>query len=471
MLVHLIVVGLNYRTAPVEVRERFALSEEEMHLALQGLKQTTGILEGVIVATCNRTEIYAVVDRLHLCGHYIRAFLEQWFKIPRKEFNSHLYVYENDRAVEHLFRVTSGLDSMIIGETQILGQVRDAFLLAQEERATGTLFNRLFKQAITVAKRAHSETSIGESAVSVSYAAVELGKRIFGRFDDKTVMIVGAGKMSELTAQHLHANGAKEVLVVNRTLEKAEELAEKFQGSALAFDEALSRLKDADIVISSTGAEKFVITRKHIETAMAARKKKPLFLIDIAVPRDIEPASGDIPNVFLYDIDDLEGIVETNLAKRRKEAAIIEGMIADEQEAYRQWYATLGVSPLIRALQEKAAAIQENTLESLLRKLPELDERQVKVIRKLTKSIVNQVIHDPILRIKELSTDKRSDEALKLFVQLFALEDEVAHLKAEEKAEEKSRKELVPSAKSTEGTTTSVMDVDKLLSQLAGALR
>jgi glutamyl-tRNA reductase len=471
MLVHLIVVGLNYRTAPVEVRERFALSEEEMHLALQGLKQTTGILEGVIVATCNRTEIYAVVDRLHLCGHYIRAFLEQWFKIPRKEFNSHLYMYENDRAVEHLFRVTSGLDSMIIGETQILGQIRDAFLLAQEERATGTLFNRLFKQAITVAKRAHSETSIGESAVSVSYAAVELGKRIFGRFDDKTVMIVGAGKMSELTAQHLHANGAKEVLVVNRTLEKAEELAEKFQGSALAFDEALSRLKDADIVISSTGAEKFVITRKHIETAMAARKKKPLFLIDIAVPRDIEPASGDIPNVFLYDIDDLEGIVETNLAKRRKEAAIIEGMIAEEQEAYRQWYATLGVSPLIRALQEKAAAIQENTLESLLRKLPELDERQVKVIRKLTKSIVNQVIHDPILRIKELSTDKRSDEALKLFVQLFALEDEVAHLKAEEKAEEKSRKELVPSAKSTEGTTTSVMDVDKLLSQLAGALR
>jgi glutamyl-tRNA reductase len=471
MLVHLIVVGLNYRTAPVEVRERFALSEEEMHLALQGLKQTTGILEGVIVATCNRTEIYAVVDRLHLCGHYIRAFLEQWFKIPRKEFNSHLYVYENDRAVEHLFRVTSGLDSMIIGETQILGLVGDAFLLAQEERATGTLFNRLFKQAITVAKRAHSETSIGESAVSVSYAAVELGKRIFGRFDDKTVMIVGAGKMSELTAQHLHANGAKEVLVVNRTLDKAEELAEKFQGSALALDEALSRLKDADIVISSTGAEKFVITRKHIETAMAARKKKPLFLIDIAVPRDIEPASGDIPNVFLYDIDDLEGIVETNLAKRRKEAAIIEGMIADEQEAYRQWYATLGVSPLIRALQEKAAAIQENTLESLLRKLPELDERQVKVIRKLTKSIVNQVIHDPILRIKELSTDKRSDEALKLFVQLFALEDEVAHLKAEEKAEEKSRKELVPSAKSTEGTTTSVMDVDKLLSQLAGALR
>jgi glutamyl-tRNA reductase len=471
MLVHLIVVGLNYRTAPVEVRERFALSERELPLALQALKQTTGILEGVIVATCNRTELYAVVDRKQLCGHYIRAFMEQWFKISRKEFNAHLYMYEDDRVVEHLFRVTTGLDSMIIGETQILGQVRDAFLISQEQKATGTLFNRLFKQAVTVAKRAHSETSIGENAVSVSYAAVELGKRIFGRFDDKKIMIVGAGKMSELTAQHLHSNGAKEVFVVNRTLEKAQELAVKFLGSAMALDEAIDRLKDTDIVISSTGAEKFVLTRKHIEAAMAGRKKKPLFLIDIAVPRDIEPSCSDIPNVFLYDIDDLEGIVETNLAKRRKEAAIIEDMIADEQEAYRQWYATLGVSPVIRALQEKAAAIQETTLDSLLRKLPELDDRQIKVIRKLTKSIVNQVIHDPILRIKELAADKRSDEALKLFVQLFALENEVEHLKAEEKAEEKFRKETAASAKASDSSPNSVLDIDNLLSQLASALR
>ncbi|QJD81780.1 glutamyl-tRNA reductase [Cohnella herbarum] len=468
---HLIVVGLNYRTAPVEMRERFALSEREMPLALQALKQTTGILEGVIVATCNRTELYAVVDRLHLCGHYIRAFMEQWFNIPRKEFNSHLYMYEDDRAVEHLFRVTSGLDSMIIGETQILGQVRDAFLLAQDQQATGTLFNHLFKQAITLAKRAHSETSVGESAVSVSYAAVELGKRIFGRFDDKKVMIFGAGKMSELTAQHLHANGAKEVYVVNRTLEKAEELADKFQGSAMTLDDAIARLKDADIVISSTGAERFVITRQQVEAAMSARKKKPLFLIDIAVPRDIEPSCGDIQNVYLYDIDDLEGIVESNMAKRRKEAEIIEDMIALEQEAYQQWYATLGVSPLIRALQEKAAAIQETTLESLLRKLPELDERQVKVIRKLTKSIVSQVIHDPILRIKELAAEKRSDEAMKLFVQLFALEDEVAHLKAEEKAGAKARKDKISSPKGLEAAPSPALDMEKLLSQLAGALR
>ncbi|MFC4600423.1 glutamyl-tRNA reductase [Cohnella hongkongensis] len=458
---HLIVVGLNYRTAPVEIRERFALSEREMPLALQALRQTTSILEGVIVATCNRTEIYAVVDRLQLCGHYIRSFMEQWFGIPRQQFNSHLYMYEDDRAVEHLFRVASGLDSMIIGETQILGQVRDAFLLAQEHQVTGTLFNRLFKQAITLAKRAHSSTSIGESAVSVSYAAVELGKRIFGRFDDKRVMIVGAGKMSELTAQHLHANGAKEVFVVNRTLEKAHELAGKFQGTALALNEAIARLAEMDIVISSTGADQFVLSRKQVQAAMAARKKKPLFLIDIAVPRDIEPSCGDLPNVFLYDIDDLEGIVETNLAKRRQEAALIEEMISLEREAYQQWYATLGVSPLIRALQEKAASIHDSTLDSLMRKLPELDERQLKVIRKLTKSIVNQVIHDPILRIKELAAEKRSEEAMKLFVQLFALEEEVARLKAEEKAGEKSRK----------ASSAPVLEVDKLLTQLAGALQ
>ncbi|TVY04608.1 glutamyl-tRNA reductase [Cohnella terricola] len=457
---HLIVVGLNYRTAPVEIRERFALSEREMPLALQALRQTTGILEGVVVATCNRTEIYAVVDQLHVCGHHIRSFMEQWFKIPRQQFNSHLYMHEDDRAIEHLFRVASGLDSMIIGETQILGQVRDSFLLAQELNVTGTLFNRLFKQAITLAKRAHSETSIGESAVSVSYAAVELGKRIFGRFDDKKVMIVGAGKMSELTAQHLHANGAKEVYVVNRTIEKATELAGKFQGEAMTFDAALDRLREMDIVISSTGADRFVITRKDVEAAMIARKQRPLFLIDIAVPRDIEPVCGDVANVFLYDIDDLEGIVETNMSKRRKEAAIIEKMIDDEQEAYRQWYTTLGVSPLIRALQEKAAVIHDNTLDSMLRKLPELDDRQVKVIRKLTKSIVNQVIHDPILRIKELAAEKRSDEAMKLFVQLFALEDDVAQLKAEEKAGEKARKE----------NSGPALDVDKLLAQLAGAL-
>ena len=463
---HLVVAGLNYRTAPVEIRERFAIAEADMPAALQALKKTTSILEGVIVATCNRTEVYAVVNRRTLCGHYIREFMEQWFRIPRQEFTQHLYIYEDDDAVDHLLRVTCGLDSMVLGETQILGQVKNAFLLAQQHGATGTIFNRLFKQAVTFAKRAHSETSIGESAVSVSYAAVELGKRIFGRFDDKTVMIVGAGKMSELTARHLHANGARRVLVAGRTLSRAEEVAAKFGGMALPLDEALARLHEADIVISSTGAESFVLDRRTVEQAMARRKNRPLFLIDIAVPRDIDPASASIPNVFLYDIDDLEGIVESNLAKRRREAARIEAMIAEELRQYKEWYAMLGVSPLIQALQEKAAAVHAQTLESLFRKLPDLDEREQKVIRKLTKSMVNQMIHDPILRLKEMATDKKRDEAMKMFTHLFALEEAVARLEAEARSE----REPGRSSGAAENSQTG-RDWDKVLARLAGALQ
>lgn len=429
---HIIVVGLNYRTAPVEVRERFTFAERELPDAVSQLKQTKSILEGVIVATCNRTELYAVVDRHHMCGHYIRHFMEQWFGMPRESFTKHLYMYEDDAAIAHLFRVACGLDSMVIGETQILGQVKDAFLLAQKQKATGTLFNMLFKQAVTLAKRAHSETTIGETAVSVSYAAVELGKRIFGGFGGKTAMIIGAGKMSELTAKHLYASGIDQVLVVNRTFERAAQLADKLGGVPMTFDDARGRIHEADVVISSTGAREYVITREEVEHAMDRRRSRPLFMIDIAVPRDLDPAIADVPNVFLYDIDDLEGIVESNLEQRRKIAVQIEAMIEEEMEAFRSWYKTLGVVPLIRALQSKAESIHAETMESLTNKLPGLSEHEMKVIRKLTKSIVNQMMHDPILRIKEMAGEKRADEAMDLFVKLFALE-ETAVRQAEER--------------------------------------
>ena len=471
MSLHLIVVGLNYRTAPVEVREKFALSEQDLPQALKALKRTMGILEGVIVATCNRTEIYAVVDRHTLCGHFIRSFMEQWFNVPRMEFNPYLFMYEDDQAIDHLFKVACGLDSMVIGETQILGQVKDAFLLAQQQGATGTLFNKLFKQAITVAKRAHSETSIGESAVSVSYAAVELGKRIFGRFDNKKVMILGAGKMSELTARHLSSNGAKEVWVVNRTFSRAVELADKFDGLAVPLDDAMERLQEADIIISSTGANRYMLDKDSVEKAMLKRKGKPMFLIDIAVPRDIDPAIAGLPNVYLYDIDDLEGIVETNIMKRKQEAALIESMIGEEREAYHQWYATLGVAPLIRGLQEKTASVHERTMESLLRKLPELDEHQIKVIGKLTKSMLNQVIHDPILKVKEMSAEKRGEAVMETFTELFGLEEDGERLKAEMNAQEKARTAGNPASKEAKPGEKPTSGAASLLSQLAGALR
>ena len=458
---HIIVVGLNFRTAPVEVRERFAFAEQELPRAIEMLKQTPSIMECVIVATCNRTELYAVVDRHVLCGHYIRHFMEQWFGMPRQVFTKYLYMYEDEAAIRHLFRVACGLDSMIIGETQILGQVRDAFLLAQRERATGTLFNMLFKQAVTVGKRAHTETSIGESAVSVSYAAVELGKRIFGGFGGKTALIVGAGKMGELTAKHLNASGIKRVLVANRTHERAVEFAERLGGEPLRLDEAAARLADADVVISSTGSREYVLTKAQVEQAMRLRPSRPLFMIDIAVPRDLDPAIADVPNVFLYDIDDLEGIVESNLEQRRREAARIETMIAEELEAFLNWYKTLGVVPLIRALQEKASRIHEETMQSLMNKLPDLTEHERKVIRKLTKSIVNRMMHDPILRIKEMAGDKRAGEAKDLFIKLFALEEAVR------------RQEAGPAPKTADARTEEQPDaagtVRKAASRLAAA--
>ncbi|MDO7906902.1 glutamyl-tRNA reductase [Paenibacillus sp. JX-17] len=420
---HIVVVGLNYRTAPVEVRERFTFAEKDLPEALEQLQQTKGVLEGVIVATCNRTELYVVVDRLHMCGYFIRSFMEQWFQVPREQFTQHLYIYEDEQAINHLMRVTCGLDSMVIGETQILGQVKHAFLTAQAKRSTGTWFNMLFKQAVTLGKRAHSETTIGESAVSVSYAAVELGKRIFGMFTDKKVLILGAGKMSELTVKHLYAGGAAEVVVANRTLARAQELASKFHGTPCTIEEGMARLSDVDIVISSTGAEGYVLDADTVREGMKRRQARPLFMIDIAVPRDIDPAIGQLSNVFLYDIDDLEGIVESNLEMRRTEAAKIEVMIENETEAFYQWLKTLGVRPVIRALQEKGAAIHQETLESLFNKLPELDEHQRKVISRLTKSIVNQMSSDPINRIKEMAVEKQGAEALEMFTHIFALED------------------------------------------------
>jgi glutamyl-tRNA reductase len=428
------VMGLNYRTAPVEVRERFSFVESELPGALEELKHMKSVLEGVIIATCNRTEIYVVVDKPYMSGHYIKGFLEQWFGIPREEFSSYIYVHQDEAAIAHLFSVTCGLDSMVLGETQILGQVRKAFLLAQEQKATGTWFNRLFKQAITLGKRAHAETAIGENAVSVSYAAVELGKRIFGGFEDKVVLILGAGKMSELTVKHLSGGGAKKVLVANRTYARAQELAKQFNGTACTMQQAITGLDQIDILISSTGSEGYVLTASEVAQKMGDRTNRPLFIVDIAVPRDIDPAIGELQHVYLYDIDDLEGIVESNMDIRRLESLKIETMIEAEILEFQEWVSTLEVQPMIHALREKSALIHESTMQSLFNKLPELDQRQQATIRRLTKSIVNQMMHDPIHRIKEMAGEVDGADAIKMFAQIFALEDQLESL--EEKSAE-----------------------------------
>ncbi|TWI57076.1 glutamyl-tRNA reductase [Halalkalibacter nanhaiisediminis] len=433
---HILVVGFNYKTAPVELREKFSFQESELPDALKQLRNMKSILECTVISTCNRTEVYVVADQLHTGRHFTKTFLAEWFGLQKEEFLPYLTIREDQNAIEHLFRVTCGLDSMILGETQILGQVRDSFLLAQEQQATGTIFNHVFKQAVTLAKRAHSGTEIGQHAVSVSYAAVELGKNIFGDFSGKHVVILGAGEMSELTAKHLHSNGADKITVVNRTEAKAAELAAKFLGQARPFEKLQETLAEADVVISSTGARDFVVTKEMLAGSMKKRKGRPLFMVDIAVPRDLDPMLADFDDVYLYDIDDLQNIVEANLAERKREAEKIEIMIEAEIDEFKSWLNTLGVVPIITALRTKALVVQAETMESIERKLPHLSERDKKVLRKHTKSIVNQLLRDPVTRVKELAAQPDADEALDLFTKIFALEGELTVQEEDARIEE-----------------------------------
>jgi len=423
--VHVIVIGLNYKTASVEIRERFAFKEETKVEATQMLRKAKSIQECVIVGTCNRTEVYAVVDQLHVGRHYVKSFLAEWFQTDKSEFEDYLYIKENNDAVRHLFRVACGLDSMVLGETQILGQVKDSFIQSQLLKSTGTVFNMLFKQAITLAKQAHSKTDIGKKAVSVSYAAIELCKKIFGHFHNKRVVMIGAGKVGELTAKHLYENGVTTMMVVNRTYERARSLADKFSGKALHVEQLSSALIQSDIVISSATVEDYFITKQEMEVITQKRNQRPLFIIDIAVPRSIDPAINDINNVFLYDIDDLEGLVESNLQGRAREAEKIEYMIKQELIHFNSWLNTLGVFPVIAALREKSLAIQEEAHRHIENKLPDLTERELKIIRKYSKTIVNQMLHYPLVRMKEMVANGNQDHVLDLFIKIFAVEEEV----------------------------------------------
>ncbi|WP_458412311.1 glutamyl-tRNA reductase [Schinkia sp. CFF1] len=434
-------VGLNYKTAPVEIREKLTFDSSTIQEAHKKLRAQKSILEDVIISTCNRTEIYAVVEQIHTGRYYIMAFLADWFKCEIDEFAPYLSIYENDEAIDHLFRVVCGLDSMVLGETQILGQVRDSFLLAQEMKTTGTIFNELFKQAITLAKRAHNETEIGENAVSVSYAAVELAKKIFGHLENKHVVIVGAGKMGELAAINLHGSGAINITVINRTYEKAVELANRFHGQAESMENLNQALVDADILISSTGSKDFVITKEMMAKVEKRRKGRPLFMVDIAVPRDLDPALDELENVFLYDIDDLQGVVDANLAEREKAALKIGKMIEVQMAEFQSWLGTLGVVPIISALRKRALAIQAETMDSIERKMPNLTDREKRLLNKHTKSIINQLLREPINSAKEIASQPNAEESLKLFMKIFDIEEDVQE---EIDAQKKQEKVVIP---------------------------
>jgi len=403
---HIVVVGLSHKTAPVETREKLSFVENRLEEVLHHLLAYGHVNEGIIISTCNRTEIYIVCDDVEAGKDDVKQFLVDYCDTEASEFNKYLYYHDSVEAVHHLFRVAGSLDSMVVGEAQILGQVKTAYSHAFEADATNVVFNRLFRQALAVGKKVRTETGIGESAVSISYSAVELAKKVFEDLSGRTVMVIGAGEMSELTALHLVDNGVSSVLVSNRTYERAVELAERFGGKAIKFDAMLNHMVDTDIVISSTGAPHFVINKHDVAKVMHRRRGKPIFFIDIAVPRDIDPSVNKIDNAYLYDIDDLQAVVDSNVAEREREGQRAELLIDKEVEEFVGWLNSLEVVPAIAELKEKAEEIRTAETHKALNKLENLTDKEKNIINALTGVIINKLLHEPIVRVKECTGKK-----------------------------------------------------------------
>jgi len=416
----IIVVGLNHRTAPVEVRERLSFTRDRIEPAYEALHGGP-VRECVILSTCNRTEIYAVVEKYHAGLEAVKSFLSSFHGVERAAFEDHLYVLSGSEAVTHLGRVACGLDAMILGETQILGQVKDAYMAAVDCGAVGKVLHNLFEHSLRVGKRAHSETGISQNAVSVSYAAVELARKVFSSLQGRKAMIIGAGEMSELTAQHLVQAGVGEVIVANRTWERASELAARFDGRAVPFSEIVDWLSRVDIVISSTGAPHVIIKYDAMREALRARRFRPIFLIDIAVPRDIDPEVQSLDGVYLYDIDDLKSVVAANLRERQREAEKVEEIIREETGVFEAWLNSLEVVPIIRSLRQKAEDIRKREVQRAFNKLPDLTERERKVIEAMTSLIVNKLLNDPLLKIKEFANGSQGRLYIETVSELFNL--------------------------------------------------
>jgi len=397
----IILLGLNHKTAPVEIREKLAMSKPQLKAKASQIQKLKGINGAVVLSTCNRTEFYIATKDVALGKKSLIDFVSQYGKCPVETLEKYIYLKECQDAVHHLFRVSAGLDSMILGETQILGQVQDAYEYALEFQISNNVLNTLFQNAISVGKRVRTETLIDRHAVSISSAAVELAKQIFGDLNGRSVLILGAGETSELTARHLVANGVSTVIVANRTFERAKLLAQEFGGKAIRLDDFAGYLVKADIVISCTAAPKYIVEARHLLPFLEERQNKPILFIDIAVPRDINPDVCTLDNVSLYDVDDLQNVVEQNIAERKKEAVKAELIINDELKKFFQWLDTLVVIPTVVALKEHGQQIKTKELERALRRLNHLSEKEKRVVTSLANSIINQLLHKPITNLKE----------------------------------------------------------------------
>ncbi|NWF51558.1 MAG: glutamyl-tRNA reductase [Nitrospirae bacterium] len=418
----ILVAGLNHNTADIEIREKVAFNKDKLREGLTLVKNLPYIDEVVILSTCNRVELYAGVRDTEKASESIKNFLTEFHNIDRSLLDKSIYLYNDVNAVRHIFRVASSLDSMVIGEPQILGQLKEAYEFALENKTTGILLNKLMKKAISVAKRVRTETRIAENAVSISFAAVELAKKIFTDLSGKVFMLLGAGEMAELAAKHLMNNGVKEVIVANRRYERACELAKEFNGRPVSLENFLREIVHSDIIICSTGAPNYILLKEQMQKVMKERKQRQVFIIDISVPRNIDPKINDLDNVFLYNIDDLQGIVDANMFERKKEADKAEKIVEEEIIPYFHWLSSLESFPTIIALRKRAEKIKNDEIEKLLNRFPDIDEKKRKAIEYMASSIVNKLIHPPTTALKKDSEDR--DLMVAIIKKLYGINDE-----------------------------------------------
>jgi glutamyl-tRNA reductase len=423
--VDLIVIGLSHKTAPVEVREQLAFSPTALPEVCRRITDEAAADEAMVLSTCNRVEIYAVTDAPDAGFATVSEFLgRQTDHYGARDLAPHLYHYPGTDAIGHMFRVASSLDSMVVGEPQILGQFKDAFEAALAARSTGMVLNKVAKKAISVAKRVRTETRIAENAVSVSYAAVELARKVFGDLTGKGVMLLGAGEMAELALRHLVGAGCPRVTVTNRTQERATELAAEFGGRAVPFEAFPDALADADIVVCSTGAEDYVIDPDMVSRAIRARGHRPVFLIDISVPRNIDPAVNRVDDAYLYDIDDLQQVVDANLEERAAEARKAHLIVDAEVEGTARWLRSLEVVPTITALRSHAESIAKGELEKTLGRLNHLSEADRKAVEGLASAIINKLLHSPFTSLRREAQEDNGADILEAARRLFDLRPE-----------------------------------------------
>ncbi len=401
----LTVLGVNHKTAPIELRERIAIGRDELPEVTRALAAVPGVAECMIVSTCNRVELIAALDSSQTD---LSAFLCTQFGLDASVLATHIYLHRDQQAVRHVFRVASSLDSMVLGEPQILGQVKEAYSIARVAGTVGSELEYLMQSAFSAAKRVRTETEIGSSSVSIASVAVDLARKIFGSLHGRTVFLVGAGKMSELAARHLVQQGAGTILVTNRTIERAQRMAEPFNGRVIPFEQLYEHAAEADIVITSTGAPHHIFRPEHGRAFLHARKNRPMFFIDIAVPRDVDPAANNIEGLFVYDIDDLQQRAAAHIAERSRSAGDAEALIGAEVERFHERRRAVNVAPAIVALQRQAEKLRQTELQRIQARLGPLTSEQAEAIEALTRGLVNKLLHPPMQALKQAARENAS---------------------------------------------------------------